>query len=275
MSWKTMTSTTSALQHLDRPADRIRLHLQAPGSRALIVEGPTDQNLLEPHLSNTDIFPVGGRSNVLETLRETKAAQVSNCVGVIDPDFDGIPDDVADLLLPYEGRDLEGMLVSLGVLATVLQNFGSRDKIECTGGVQAAHNTIIDIARTLSVVRQESAKRGWGLNFADVKLDRYIDRQTLAVRWQNYSQALVQQSSSPQATPADVQNTLKRSLNDSLGPCGKDCAAVTAIALRQIYGSHKQKLEADIIIRAMHSSAAYHLSNSDWLRNLKIRIGVG
>ena len=112
-----MTSSTSTLQHLDRPADRIRLHLQAPGTRALVVEGPTDQHLLETHLPETSIFPVGGRYNVIQTLRVTESADINKCIGVIDPDFEDVPKDLTHVIRPFAVE--RGGVVSQGARALV------------------------------------------------------------------------------------------------------------------------------------------------------------
>ena len=116
-----MNERASSLREFDRPADRIRQHRQVHTGPILIVEGPHDHLLLKEHLEGVSLFPVDGKVNVLTCLKQFKSWDIQGVFGITDRDFDG-PDqidiEIADRHLHYDGRDLEAMLIDLGVLAT-------------------------------------------------------------------------------------------------------------------------------------------------------------
>src|SRR5690606_2239300 len=95
---------------------------------------------------------------------------------------------------PYDGRDLEAMLVDLGVLAEVLDSFGSAQKIDALGGVEALVEMCRTAAFPVARLRLASRREGWSVRFDAVDLTRKIDRSTLRLDIRGYCMALVSSS---------------------------------------------------------------------------------
>ncbi|MEQ8837787.1 MAG: hypothetical protein RID07_13360, partial [Lacipirellulaceae bacterium] len=137
----------TSVRELDRVEDRIRQHRQVEARPILIVEGPDDLHLLRGHLPDVAIFPADGRRNVVRATETLRASSVCGIRGLIDADFEAIPDE--GWVLTYEARDLEGMLIRLGVLSNLLEHAGSSEKIATEGGAETVVGRLVTTASTV------------------------------------------------------------------------------------------------------------------------------
>lgn len=264
-------SSGAPLRAFDRPADRIRQHRQVSDAPVVVVEGPDDFLVLRPHLPGADIFPANGKANAIETARTLLSWCIERFVCVTDRDFDDpvLVEDIASVHIPYDGRDLEAMLIDLGVLATVLEHQGSEEKISSCGGCTTLIQQFRACVSPVTELRSRNSAEGWGLAFDQVNLASKIDRD-LNLKVINYCAALVQASSTT-ASLAEVTACARAA--QPAAHRGKDILLVAGVALRRKAGSLPQAAtEEPVLCGQLHSSAGYALSMSDWLGALHRRL---
>jgi Protein of unknown function (DUF4435) len=261
-----------SLQEFDRPADRIRLHLQASSLVPLLVEGPSDVLVLKTHVRPVAFFPLNGRNNVLATIRSLVNAGIRSILGIVDRDFDSEDAfaDVQDLLYPYDGVDLEGMLIDLGALSELLQHIGSLTKIEALGGSDAVVQSLRECIAPVSSLRLLSRREGLGLNFDEVNLQEKIDRKTLKLKVPNYCAALVGKTG---LSPTELEKRALGLATDAHS--GKDLAAAAGVALRHRAGSLPSAATVPSIITSqLRASSGLLLSGSGWIKGLVRRVSA-
>ena len=121
-------------------------------------------------------------------------------LGITDRDFDG-PEQVEPRLdeihMHYEDRDLEGMLIHLGVLALVLEHIGSAEKLAAAGGAYELIGRFQETLRPVTRMRLQNARSRWSLAFDGVDLAGKIDRKSLELKLNGYCEALRRCSSDP------------------------------------------------------------------------------
>lgn len=267
-----MSSTTNSLRGLDVIADRIRQHRQVSKAHIVLVEGPDDELVLQDHLEGVDIFPSDGKRNVMRAIDQLVGWGFRDVTGVVDRDFDGFDARLDDVVFPYEGRDLESMLVGIGVLAKLLAHAGSRAKIEAAGGPDQLVARLISVAAPVAAIRAASHERGWGLAFDDVDLQGKVDLRTLELNLHAYCAAL-QSKSDTDASIVMLEEAGTAGSTDELGPRGKDTLAVAGVALRRVAGSLAAAAATEaILVPQLHSSAGLALSSSAWLEQLLARL---
>lgn len=258
----------SSVRELDRVADRIRQHRQVEKQPVLLVEGPDDLLVLKHHISPEWIFPAGGRKNVLEAVQELSAAAVVGVRGVIDSDYGG-ETEVPEGVLPYDRRDLESMLISLGVLANVIEHLGSASKIAEFGGVDALLKVLVENGDTVSRLRTANAANTWSLRFDKVDVADKTVLRSLTFEVDKYCRALIRASETT-ATESDLIEASQYWPLDALGPRGKDVAAFAGVALRSIVGSLRQAAATETLVSAqLRMSAGGQLGGSQWLVTLE------
>lgn len=274
------------LQGYDVLSDRIRLHVRATEVAVLIVEGPDDELVLKPHLEGVQFFPAAGRENALRTARDLLKVGVTRFLCVTDLDFDD-PREFADLgnhHLVYEGTDLESMLVSLGVLALVLEHTGSSAKIGALGGADAVVAILIGLIGPISRLRACNREFAWGIAFDRVEIDRYIENKSgLTFRTREYILALLRNSAAGVAEAGGDAGELPSlevltALSQGDGPApfrGKDVIVAAGVALRRTVGTlPKAACDEGVLCGQVRSSSGLALSRSGWLKNLRRRISV-
>jgi len=258
----------SSLRDLDRPADRIRQHRQVSDCPVVVVEGPHDCLVLGPHLTGIDIFPADGKPNAIETARTLLSWQVENFVCVTDRDFDD-PKDTADLgsvYYPYGGRDLEAMLIDLGVLGLVLEHQGSETKIATCGGVDALVQEIKCCVRPVTALRAHNARFGWGLCFDGVSLASKVEKD-LTLKVVGYCSALVHVSNA-KVSVAEVREVAEK-WDGADQHRGKDVVAVAGVAQRKRAGTLSLAATDETVLTGqLHSSCGLALARSAWLKGL-------
>ncbi len=257
----------SSLRDFDRVEDRIRQHRQVEKRAVLLVEGPDDLLVLKHHIPVELIFPADGKPNVLRAIDSLNEWQVTGVRAVIDADFDDSRDD--ETVLAYDQRDLEAMLIELGVLASVLEHQGSAAKLAAEGGAAAVVAVLCAAALPIARLRQASRREGWGLTFDAVDIASKSDRRTLALRPDRYAAALVQASITT-ASIDDVRQALDHDEIDHRGPRGRDVMTFAGVALRQRVGTLQQAAcEEPRLSAQIRSSGALALERSPWMSRLR------
>jgi hypothetical protein len=264
------------MRELDRVEDRIRQHRQVVADPLIIVEGPDDLLVLRGHVPADRIFPADGKSNLLRAMRALAEWGESDVTAVADADFDD-PAAVVDLgssLVLYERRDLEAMLILLGVLTTVIEHQGSAEKIAASGDAESVVDQLEAAVSPVTALRSANARNSWGLAFDEVSIASKADRGTLAVAVARYCQAVVQ-ASDTSVTLGEVIEAAAQEVGDDLGPRGRDVIELAGLALRQKIGTLPQAATLEGTLTAqLHSSAGLALSRSEWLGRLQATLAL-
>lgn len=261
---------SSSMRELDRVEDRLRQHRQVEASPLVLVEGPSDVLLLKQHISPNLIFAADGKCNALRAASALQDWGLRGVRVVVDADFD----EAASVHYPpgvffYEKRDLEGMLISLGVLGVVLEHQGSAAKIRKAGGATALVEQLLQTAMLVAEIRWASARGSWGLRFDSVDLSSKVDRRTLRLDLNRYAAALVQASDTA-ASIDDVLGAVSGGNLDGRGPRGRDAVALAGLALRSKVGSLPVAAAGEEVLSGqVRSSAAFMLESSAWLMALR------
>ena len=268
------TENASSLRDFDRPDDRIRQHRQVDDGPIIIVEGPTDQQLLQEHLPDVKFFPVDGKVNVLRCLRQLNAWGIQKVIGITDRDFDGpnqIEPEIADMHMHYQGRDLEAMLIELGVLATTLEYIGSRHKLSAVGGAQQFIDRLRTVVTPIMRLRLHNMQKGWGLPFDEIDLAGKLERRTVELKLESYCAALSSHYSCDASIEEIRTATADDSIDDGHGPRGKDIVIAAGVGLRHLVGSLQQAATGENVLAAMlYSSSGLAISRSEWLRRVRL-----
>lgn len=269
----TNLSELRSLRDFDRPADRIRQHRQVSSAPVLIVEGTEDYLVLRSHLPGVEIFPADGKPNVIDAARTLQSWAVERFLCVTDPDFDSAEEieDISSVHHPYRGRDLEAMLIAMGVLATVLEHQGSARKIAALGGPDALIHELKTCVAPVTALRRKNASEGWGLAFDKVDMAGKIDRDRLRLRSANYCAALLQASTSTISSSAVLAEA--EHAENLADYRGKDVMVAAGVALRKRAGTLPQAATVESILSAqLRSSCGLALSKSEWLAELLQRV---
>lgn len=265
---------TSSLREFDRPADRIRQHRQASDDPILIVEGEGDLLTLRPALPGVEIFPADGKQRVVDAARTLISWKIEKFICITDNDFDD-PELLSDLdhvHHPYDGTDLESMLIGLGVLASLLEHVGSLPKLSAIGGASNLVAILIKSVRPLTSLRVANAKNGWGLPFDEVQVADKIDKKTLEMNVASYCSALRNKMDDPIDQSILLQTAQALHANPKIFR-GKDVVAAAGVALRKRAGALQQAAsDPDYLCAQLHSSSGLALTQSDWYVKLKHRI---
>lgn len=269
-----MSSTTSSrttLRQLDKVEDRIRQHLQVVQNSVLLVEGPDDKAVLEPHFEDVSIFSADGKVNVLRAAESLEGWNIARFTAVVDRDF-GWEEPISKHILPYERRDLESMLIGLGVLAIVLNHQGSREKLGEIGGSANLVKQLENMAEPVASLRHRNAQEGYGLNFVNVDIASKVKTATLDFEIRSYCTALLakSQASVPLNRLLEIAGD---ELPDAHGPRGKDVVSLAGAALRRFAGALPTAAVTESVLTGqLHSSAGLVLSTSEWLISLRQRL---
>lgn len=269
-SWMTKNSMSESLRDLDRVEDRIRQHWQVDKRPVLAVEGPADFLVLREHLSQAVLFPADGKKNVLRAIESLGEWGLNGFRGLVDADFDEPEEGREDYrVLLYDGRDLEGMLVEMGVLAHLLEHQGSAAKLGKLGGAERLCKQLAQEAHAVAEIRAANEREAWGLRFDSVDVAAKADRDTLKLDVKRYVSALIQASDTSVQSSVVLESVTGDSL-DGRGARGRDIVAFAGVALRRKAGSlPAAATTVDVLSAQLRSSAGLALSRSKWLANLR------
>lgn len=246
----------SSLRDFDRVEDRIRQHRQAIHDAVLIVEGPSDYYLLKEFFAAENIFPAQGKKNVIDAVSVLNSWGITGIRGLVDRDFEDPPK--INSIITYDFRDLEGAIVNLGGLKTIVEAFGSASKIENAGGINSVVDTILTAVKPLTFLRAINHREQHHLKFDAVDIQGKIDRTSLELKTTSYATALNAVSDSNLGSDK-IEWYLNNSQElDDLGPRGRDVLSWTGVALRKRVGtlsqaeSRVQNLENALKISSIH-----------------------
>ncbi|MFB8386915.1 hypothetical protein ACFC3F_07225 [Microbacterium sp. NPDC055910] len=261
---------SNSLRDLDRLEDRIRQHRQVDKSPVLIVEGPDDLLTLRAHLDRVTMFAADGKPKALTAVRALKAWGQVGVRAIVDADFDDEPDaELEGIVHTYEQRDLEAMLVSLGVLAHLLEHLASSTKLSAVGGAEAAAQTVIDSAGPLAGIRHASRVNDWGLRFDAIDPTAKANKVTLTLDVRRYAASLLSASDCAVAV-ADVVLASAHPPPDGRGSRGKDIAAFAGLSLRAKFASLSHTaVGMELIAAQIRSSGGFALAQSQWLLTVR------
>ena len=271
-----MTKPDGSLAQYDSPADRTRLHLQGSADRVLLVEGVADATVLREVLPNYAIVIAGKRENVLRAAEELLDAGQERFVAVIDRDFEPVPEggDWDKVLFPYEGRDLECMLIELGGLARLISFKGADAKIARAGGLDEVVNRCILAIEPVTRLRSHARMHGWSLAFDQVAIEGKVQAEDLLLKHLPYCMALVAASDTT-LTVREVEQAASNASVDPGPPRGKDVVAVAAVALRKTAGDlPKAACDPAILCSDLHGYSLLLLRESAWLHQLLDRLSA-
>lgn len=269
----TSISINSSMRDFDRIEDRLRQHRQVDSRALVIVEGPGDDLVLRQHLPDVAIFSADGKRNVLRAMEAMGSWNIRGVRGVIDADFDEADNDQADdRVIFYEKRDLEGMLISLGVLSSLLEHQGSTVKLTDLGGAKALSEQLVETAMIVARIRAANYRHKWGINFDQVDISSKADRRSLNLDLRRYVSALIQ-TCAASVSSAEVEAVATAGNLDGRGPRGRDVLALAGLALRHKAGSlPAAATKVELLERQLRSSAAFALDRSEWMAALRVTI---
>ncbi len=268
----------------DRVADRIRLHRQVDASPVIIGEGDADRRFVNRVVPERyDFFIAGTRDRVLEAGRQVVRLGIDRVACVVDRDFDGSVAAAESEALPiaaYDNADLEAMLWGTSVLDDVIQEVGSRQKVNAFGGTAAVKQAAVEAVLPLQRLRRANAVHGWGLRFDSLDLRRKISMTTLDIRIESLCDALwnadlgVHKSrlyeaaaSYPEAICPVTGQQLVR---------GRDALASLGVLMRRAVGNlkfheaHSDRLSEAVRLRATEST----LASTQWLHRLRRHLEI-
>ncbi|MEU0176126.1 DUF4435 domain-containing protein [Streptomyces massasporeus] len=277
-------SNPLSLRFYDNLADRIRQHRQADTRPIVIVEGPTDEDLLVDTFGEMWVyFSAAGRPNALEAIKATTQAGVRNVFCVVDRDFDedvsaceraGIP------IVAYRNADMEAMLATEDTLKVVLRSFG-REGVEELD-LAAILDHVAELTQPISRLRRANHLNGWGLNFDETEPADKIDQRTLVFNIVGYCQALSRASNDPPdlATLISVASG-KTAIRMPSCPHGvkyyfngKDFAAILGVFLRKKLGAlSKSQTERRHVSAIVRSSASGRVRKDPWAAQVEQIVG--
>lgn len=258
---------TASVKELDRVEDRIRMHRQVKRESVLLVEGPSDALVLRPLVDGVKIFAANNKSNVYRAVSALKSWGIAGVRGVVDRDFDEDPE--AAQVIAWDGRDLENMLIGLGVLAEVLEHQGSDVKLAKVGGAPALVQKLIMTLSEVSRLRRINAREGLGLPFDDVSLASKVNQKTLSLDLKSYVTALLSKANYP-VQLAQLLAQIASEEEDALGPRGKDVVALAGVALRSVAGNLKaHACDEPVLSGQLRSSSQFALHASEWIARLR------
>lgn len=280
----TMREELNVLRQYDRPQDRIRQHRQADQSPVLVVEGVDDLRVLEDHLVGVTIFPVGGKPPALAVTAALEGWGIQGFLCLIDHDFDGFPNPgkAGHRLRVYPKRDLEGWLVDIGVLASLLKHHSSSAKVDVVGGVKVVVEECKEAASPVTNLRKINAARQLGLAFDEVDLSSKVDLRTGKVDVDSYLESL-RSASDTRRSYDEVREWASEVCDDGRGPRGKDVVEIAGVHLRKRLASlPHQAVGVDLMCANLRSGAALAVATDDWfigfcleVRNLSEELGLG
>ncbi len=261
-----------SLRKYDAPADRIRLHLQSTNKKVLLVEGAeSDAVLFADLLPEVAVFPTGSRTILLGVAGDLLRCGIRQFVAIPDVDFTDLPkgDTWEAVLYPYEGRDLEGMLIGLGSFHRLLRFKGSLAKIEEYGGLDCLVADLVELVTPVTRLRLLSARDGVGLCFDRVDLAGKIDTSTLEFAVANYCMSLVWASETVGISVGEALDFAREPTFYPGPPRGKDVLTAVGCALRKVAGSlPKAAADVSVLSKDLLAVAVVDVRDSDWFDGL-------
>lgn len=245
----------SSLAPFDSVGDRIRQHRQADKRSVLVVEGGSDQRLIDRLTGERwVIFPAGSRGRVAPAVFRAQELGVKRIAGLIDRDFDNYFENLnAESVFSWAEADLEAVLIRGPWFENLLQEMGSDDKIDAAGGAATLRPIAIGIAGVVGKTRRANAQYGWGIDFKTFEWIKKVDAASLTMALAKFG-AAIEALVDGKDEKAQLRELLRSadSTNDGgIGSFrGKDALEVMKLALKRKYGN-TSSTDAHILAAAL------------------------
>jgi hypothetical protein len=238
-----MAASLKNIDQVEDLLDRLRLDLAARARGAIVVEGPTDADVLSTSAGVEEclFFPVGGRINVLRIADRLADAYMSGVVCVADTDFDEAAETREEqwFVVFTDNADLEAMCYWSSALDRVVGMWCSPTKLGEFGGMPRLRDAVGNVVRPISDLRHESAARSVPVMFDAVNLHDVVAKDGPTLNLNRLVSRLARASTLSETVVREL-------LTDDAPVCtytgrllarGRDCLAVVDVALRKAIGS--------------------------------------
>jgi hypothetical protein len=260
-----MAPDVRKLSDIDHVADllaRLRLDRSARSRGVVVVEGPSDSEVLAATfgMDRQAFFPLRGRNNVLRFAQLLDPSSVPGVICVADRDFDSVAEEHAGLwhLVFSDNADLEAMLVRCHALDRVLAAWGSRSKLADFGGPESVRSCAGALTEPMSSLRTANAQHGHGWCLNEVDLADATNHKTLKLNELSLTDRVARAS---RARRDEIRAALTTPV-----PCcpetggklarGRDLIAIIGVALRSAVGSlTKAQVANSLVERSLRLTA--------------------
>jgi hypothetical protein len=210
----------------------------------LIAEGPTDALLLEGLFEGSIRTVVGaGKTNVIGAIAVLESMGEGGYLGIVDRDFDALVQTRTPAnVVQWDYHDMEMMILHSSALGSVERHQCVPSKVESFARETSLITALLDRARPLGAIRWISFRDGLGFNFDHVRLDRFVDAQTLEVDIQGIAASCLQdrhgsQRGLPELVEA-VTGAMDEGMEDAHLCRGHDVTEILARGLKRCLASH-------------------------------------
>ena len=166
----------------------------------LLVEGPDDFKFWQTRIceGRCEVIVTEGKPNLIGAIENLNDRLFPGALGIIDDDGDSLESNRTNIesLVATDGHDLECLLINSpalerGVLAelgnvTRIQQFKSQ-----TG--QSVRDRLLENGLVFGRLRWLSKRLDWQLNFDALKPERFMDRESWSVNFENLIEIAVEQ----------------------------------------------------------------------------------
>lgn len=241
------------------------LMMQNGGEKSyiILVEGPEDCGLIDPHLDSAVCFTeIGhGKKAVLEAMRLVKKNQIEGVFAVVDRDFD----DPANLkegcssISVSEAYDLHSELFfeSPEIVDRLLANHTERTKAQSAIRLlpQPVPEVVIDICFPVGAVRLASTSRAWGVNLSKFPTNDLVSAYFKGELDNVCCTVAISRSPNISVTETDILAEIDAARgNDAVQPRGVCCGHDLASALASLFRRWGGKSGSDAIARSIRSA---------------------
>ena len=244
-----MTSSIRGAISAQTLATEVRLHRASFQGSILLVEGAGDALLYGKFVSSDQclILTAFSRNNVEDTFVELGTDDIAGVLGLVDRDYDKEDDEnFPDHIIRTEENDLEMMIICSPALDAVLEEYGSKGKINKVENStkKSVREVLFECAAVIGAVRVLSKKKKLNLTFSGMKwrfkgsgsIEIDVDRQ--------YKQILIASSAVEGWNLARLRRDAEKvmdNVEDTKQLCrGHDVVRVLARALRKLFGTDSQ-----------------------------------
>lgn len=234
----------------------------------ILVEGPADCAVLDPHLevSAVQTVPAHSKSAVLGTMVRVEQRGLPGVAGLVDADLDGISSEpeypsgvVATALYDVDAH----AFFAAGVAQRVITAFADPGLVSADWGPtndKGPVEAIVGIAAAVGAVRYIASQDGLGLNVRSLPMGEFVDASSLGCNVERMAEIVFRRSDSPGITPEELAQKVGDVL--ALPPCalerlcsGHDLASIAAHLVRTRWNG---SLGADQAERALRAAVSCH-----------------
>ena len=235
-------------QTADTIANEVLLSRDAYSGTVLLVEGDTDVKVFRRFAANSDnmILPTWGKQNAIDAVRILESFGANGFLAIVDADFDHLdgPLPTSDNILLTDQHDIEMMIIRTNAFHALLEELGSRDKIELFSARlrKNIRDSLLEKTVVIGHLRRISISQNLNLRFEDLHFDGFIDKDFLALDIDALVTKVLALTRNPLLKPAQIRKELDEALsNDTNDPyqicCGHDFLAILGLGLRKAIGS--------------------------------------